>query len=398
MNIMKKILYLFTISLFISGCWNYRELNDISLASAIAISKDNDNFIITVQIMSTKKESSDGSSTGSTSKMPITTLTSKGKTFHEALKKLTELTPKQIYIGHTNLFILDESIGIEGVNDFIDFLVRSPESRKQFNVMMSKKNDADDILTILTPIEEQPAQDIMDSTENIINNYGTSYIVTFDELLARQIANGIEMIIPTIIINGNIEEGRTEENTMSSIPKVLLKIGGVGVFKKDKLVGYLNEKETLAYNLITGNLKKSELSFKCDNENYASMGILNNKSKINVKIKNNKPFVTIEINGDAVQSELNCDINMESVEERKKMEIGINNEIKKIVKETVEKAKKELNSDVFGFGQYLYRFNYKYWKEHKSQWDNLFKNIEYEVKVNYRLTKKGSALKSVKEK
>ena len=55
MNIMKKILYLFTISLFISGCWNYRELNDISLASAIAISKDNDNFIITVQIMSTKE-------------------------------------------------------------------------------------------------------------------------------------------------------------------------------------------------------------------------------------------------------------------------------------------------------------------------------------------------------
>ena len=35
------------------------------------------------------------------------------------------------------------------------------------------------------------------------------------------------------------------------------------------------------------------------------------------------------------------------------MEIGINNEIKNS-KETVEKAKKELNSDVFGFGQYLY--------------------------------------------
>ena len=47
------------------------------------------------------------------------------------------------------------------------------------------------------------------------------------------------------------------------------------------------------------------------------MGILNNKSKINVKIKNNKPFVAIEINGDAVQSEL-MRHKYKSVEERKK--------------------------------------------------------------------------------
>lgn len=389
-----KIFIIPFITLLLSGCWNYRELNKISIASAFAIEKKDDNFVITVQIMASKKEGGNGSNGESSSGTPIIVFKEKGKTFNEAFKKLTEVTAREIYIGHTSLLILDESIAKEGINKFIDFFVRNIESRKTFNVLLSKK-DTGDVLKILTPIEDKATQDIIEGIENIKKNYGTITAVSFDELISNNLSTGIEMVIPVITIIGDKEEGITEDNLTSSEPKSNLKLNGFAVFKKNKLVGYLNDLESISLNIIKNKLHKSSVSFKCDKENYTSNDILYSKAKIKIKFDGDIPIVDIKIKGHAIQTEVNCKVNMETLEGRKKIQDGLNNKVKSMIEDTIEKVTKDLNSDIFGFGQHIYRYNYKKWEKIKDNWDEIFRNIKYNIDVNYELTKKGSALKTI---
>lgn len=396
---MKKLILIFLTSTLLTGCWNYRELNDISLVSAIAIEQSIDNdFIITVQIMSTKKEEGSGGTSSSSSSVPITVLKAKDKTFAEALKKISHISPKELYIGHVNLIIIDENIAKAGINNFIDFLIRNTETRKQFNVLLAKNEAASDVLTILTPLEENPGIDIIDSLNNISRHYGSTAAVNFDELLARKISPGIEMVIPTINILGNTEDGSNTDNFDSSAPKSNIKINGFAAFKKDKLVGFLNEKESIAFNIIRNNIKHSTISFKCDEDNWAAVEILTSKTKTKIQAKDKKASLNLTVSGDAVQSEVNCKVDMESLEGRKIIQDGINNEVKKMINQTIDKIKTEIKSDILGFGQHLYRYKNKQWKEISDEWDNIFEDLNYKVEVNYKLTKKGSSLTSIKER
>ena len=75
----------------------------------------------------------------------------------------------------------------------------------------------------------------------------------------------------------------------------------------------------------------------------------------------------------------------------------INQQMKEIIKNTIETVKNEYNTDIFGFGYYLYQNNYQYWKNNHSNWNNLFKNIAYKINVDLNISKKGSILEPAKE-
>ena len=50
---MKKIILILFL-LLLSGCYNYQELNEIAIVSAIGIDKENSNYIVTLQIINTE--------------------------------------------------------------------------------------------------------------------------------------------------------------------------------------------------------------------------------------------------------------------------------------------------------------------------------------------------------
>jgi spore germination protein KC len=396
---MKKLFFIIApLILLVTGCWNYRELNEMAIVGALGIDYDEkkDMFIMTAQIFNAKKTSTNGSSS-SGEQSPITIYEKEGRTVHEALRNMIYDSPKKLYIGHLDIVIFGEAYVKKGFISGGDFLFRDNESRQDFNILMTKEGKASDVLKILTPLISVPSISVRKNILANAEHIGTSLELTYDSLLSDYYTQGIEPVIPIISIKGDKQKGESTEITKSSVPSTKLIINTIGLFKNDKYIGSLSEKESYGYNLIVGNVKGNVTSFKCDEKNnYTSIEITGTKSKIKGIVKKNKPTVEINIMVNGGISEYNCDLNLKLPKNIHKVEDMAKKHLEKIVKKTINTVQKKYNSDIFGFGEGFFSNNYKYWKKEGKKWDELFPNLEYKININVNLIKKGSVITSTK--
>ena len=80
----KKVLYLLAIIFQLAsmaGCWNYREINDLSIVAGVAIDiAENDQYELTVELVKTK-------SSGKQTEIISEVVSKKGKTIFDAIRK-----------------------------------------------------------------------------------------------------------------------------------------------------------------------------------------------------------------------------------------------------------------------------------------------------------------------
>ena len=154
----KTILIIITIILTISlsGCSGYDELNKLSIVTAVAFDKTDDEYELSFLIANSPK-----SQTSSKEGEAKTTVYSgKGKTVTEAIKEIEQISPKQIYLGHINVVIISEDIGEDGFLKISDWLIRNPQTRKKFYLLQAKDVSAKNIIKIVSPLESFPSQSI----------------------------------------------------------------------------------------------------------------------------------------------------------------------------------------------------------------------------------------------
>lgn len=92
-----KIIFILLIFLF-TGCYNYRELNNLAITSAVGIDKKDGKYYVTTQVINTQKMGSDSTSTGSQSKFVL--YETSGDTLQEAFRQIVLESPKRIYANH----------------------------------------------------------------------------------------------------------------------------------------------------------------------------------------------------------------------------------------------------------------------------------------------------------
>ena len=101
---MKKIFLMLFIPLLLSGCYDYNQLNDLGIISGIAIDYDKEEFKVTFEIISTKKEGETSSSSGTYY------ITSSGNTLVEAFTKSANKIDKVPYFEHVEIVVFSEEV------------------------------------------------------------------------------------------------------------------------------------------------------------------------------------------------------------------------------------------------------------------------------------------------
>ena len=161
---MKKKIKLI-ISIFIiftlTGCYDYREINDLAIAGATEINKIDDNYQVTVQAINPQAPDK---STNPQAPFEIYSVTC--KTIQEAYRSITLTSSRFLYSNHLQLLIINEKVAKEDISSIIYYYVRNPGIRTEFYILIGKD---DNILSITTPIDEIPSASIKESIEN---NYG----------------------------------------------------------------------------------------------------------------------------------------------------------------------------------------------------------------------------------
>lgn len=389
-----KLLVIVLSSLMLSGCWDYRELNNMSILTMIGVDKEGDKYVTTMQIVNAKKGASGGTE-ASSSDVPVIVYTAEGKSVHEALRKTILKLPKRAYMGHLDALVLSEDLVMNNdIYNYIDFFLRFPESRRLYKVLVVQGGKANDFLKILTPFVKIPGTYVHDLIEENANMQGALSYTTLDDFYINMKLVGNEPTLAAFKINGDIEKGSESKNIEGVTPKTEFEISGLAVFKNNRAIGFLSPNESIGYSLIKGQFNSGVVSFPCDEENnQGTLSILTTKSGTNIEIKDNVPFANINVKASSFLSELNCNINTDKPSELKKIEDIVSNVIKDYIVSSLDTVQNKFNSDIFGFGLSLYRNNYKYWNLNKDKWDNIFPNIKYEIKVDVVIEQVGSTVK-----
>lgn len=390
---MKKIMNLFFISLvsfsLLTGCWSKKELNELAIATSLGIDKTEDGYLVSVQILN-PGELAGKSSTGRTE---VVRFMKTGETIFEALRKLSMDAPRKIYVAHLREVVFGEEIAKEGIGKALDFISRDHEMRTDFFITVAKGSSASDILNVQTALAKVPADKLFYALENSEKNYAPTKAVKLDELINSIVSTGKEPVLTGIYEYGDPEYGSSFDNVTNVSPETGLRIDFLGVFKKDKLIGWLNEKESKGFNYITDNIESTVVNVPVE-EGQVSIDTIRSQTKVKGEIKKGKPKITISITSEGNISGVESKIDLSKPEKIDVLNEKYKNDIKEQVEAAIKKVQEDYKSDIFGFGEAIHRADPKAWKRLEKNWDEEFANLDVTVNVKAEIRRLGTITES----
>lgn len=371
---MKKIIIII-ICLMLTGCFNYKELNNYAIVTGLSIDKSDNGYEISALITNAIKENEN--------KTNISVVSGKGKSIYSAIKDINLKIPKELYLSHLNVIIISEEVAKDGMKPILDYLVREPESHQSYYLIISKDTKAKNALSILDPIANFPSENIYSNLENSRDLQSKIIYDKVNQYIGKVLEKGIHPILNSLIIVGSSEKGSNTEEQNNVELKNYIMLDNLAIFKNDKLVDYADSDESVGINILLDNIDEIYIEIPCNKSN-----IILSSNSLNTKTKVNKQSVNINVDINSKINELGCDIKLN------------NNNLKKIEKDAEEKIinqiKKALQlsinnkTDIYGYGTRLYKKDYKYFNTIED-WDEYFTNLKFNINVDVKIKDKGSA-------
>lgn len=383
---MKRIKFLILLLPLLSGCYNYRELNELGITTAVSIDYKDNNFYVIAEVINPIKQQDASSSNNS----PFVNYNSSSSSLQDAFRKVVLESPRQLYAAQLEIIVLSEEVVNNHLEEVLEYFARDPESRTEIKIIVAKTEDSTKAITLQTLLTSLSSSNIIKSLDLQSKVLGMAYPVTLNELLNMYIDPYLEVVLPSMTLYGNYEIGDEKENITTSSPKAIVKIDGSTITKDNKILGYLDLEESKILNLINGKLKETIIKM-----NYYDGYIIFEPNRIKVSreldIKNN--IIKINISGYSKTKEIQSNINAKDPKEIEKLNKALNMELEKKITDTFNSIREKYSTDVFGFQELYYRTNYKYFKENCTNWyEDIYPKIKLEVKANVRLYEKGSTL------
>lgn len=378
----------------LAGCWDRRELNDLSIAVGLGVDKKEDNVQVVVQVVNPGEVASKKEAGGYSP--PVTTLKATEMTILEALRKLTVISPRKIYTSHLRILVIGEDLARQGIIKVLDGISRNHEVRSDFYLIVAKNTSAENILKILTPIEKIPANKMFSTLEMSEKAWAPTVKIQLDRFISDLSISTKDSVLTGVEIIGDEEVGQTKQNTERSLPYANLQYSGVALFKNGKLVDWLNEEESKGYNYIKGNVKNTVGRISCPKGGVIAVDVTRSKSNVIGKVVQGKPEIVVDLHVEENIGEVQCEIDLKKSENIQILEKTANEKLTRIMEAAIKKAK-ENQADIFGFGEAIEEADPKAWAALKKDWDTYFSDLDVTIKVDALLRRIGTIDNSLLE-
>lgn len=354
---MKKVFILAILTLFLTGCYDYQELNNRAIITGIALDYIDEEIVLNYEIMSTKKSDAKEQEEGKSYYIE-----GSGKTISEAFQKANLKLSKEPTLFHLKVLILSEDIAKEKISDILDYLIRDPEIYNIFHPVLAKEIEAREILK--TTNKENPVSSEM--IENMLENNKASNTITtdvnFENFLSQTIDSKTDSYLNVI---------SKSEDTLA--------LAGIAVFKDDKLRTILGIEEAATFNTLNNQSPNYYLKTTCPNNpaKYISINLYEN-DKTEIEFQDQKIIFKSDLEGSVVEDNCNIDFrNPQSYQEVDTLFIDI---IKKKF-EDVYKILQENQTDILKIQSTYYKMN----RHNLENWYQY--NVEFEI--NLKVNKNG---------
>lgn len=370
-----------------TGCWNRRELNTLAIAVGLGIDRAGDNYKVSVQVVNPGEAAS---RKGESTRSPVVLYRSTGSSIIEAMRKMTKESPRNIYSSHVRVVVIGESLAREGIGEVFDFMSRDHEFRTDFYIVVARDDEASNLLSIMTSLEKIPSVELFDSLETSEKTWAPTVKVTLDKLISSLTAEGKHAVLTGVKATGDVEAGKTEENITSLVQKSRLKSVGLAVFKGDKLIGWLDDIESKAYNYITDNVKNTIGYSRCPKGGRFSVEVIRSETIVKGKLVGGEPAIDVNIRSEGNVGEVACRIDLTKANTIETLETIGEETIKEFIEATIKRVQKQYKVDIFGFGEVFHRAEPKVWKKIRGKWDAQFADLPVNVNVDLKIRRLGT--------
>ncbi|MFC0188614.1 Ger(x)C family spore germination protein [Fictibacillus aquaticus] len=401
--IIKKCFFTFLLSvgLLMSGCSGRVELNELLIVSAIGVDIKEDNTAVHFQVVNAGGSAGgQGGAPAGASGGAVYTYSVTGKTVYEAVEKASTILPRKLLFSHVTCIVVGEEYARQkGIDGLFDFLERNHGIRDSMLMLVAKESTAKNILTIYTPIFKNPAESLRNRVKQSAAATGVA-----EGVQEKEVINWIHGQYRDPVIQGveRVEFDNQADDTQNlqniDANNKTFRITGLAYFKKDKMKGWYNTKQTRGWAIINSRAHEMFiLSHKCNHsKGYVGSLIKGIKTDVTPKVHDGQLSYKINVKGKAILQEVTCKINVGSPKELKKIEFQIEEELTKELTSVIDKAQSK-KLDVFGFGKLLYDNHPEMWRKYKKDWAEHFSDANVKTTVNITLETVGARVESIHE-
>lgn len=348
----------------LTGCWNYRGLNEITIVAGLAIDKVGEEYEITFEVMDMQKPTK---TEGPSSKL----IFSKGASLLDVIRNAKRQLANKLYFGNMQIVIISEKVAREdGISSILDFFLRDAEMRETMQLIVSQDETASDLLITQQEPSGAASYDIvkiiLDDASVTGATFNTELYHAYNELNSP----GISVVLPAFYM---AEEPDSENKHAEA--------NGCAVFRGDKLVGFLTPEETKYLLMIKDHLSGGVLTLYLPDLT---------PHNISLEITGVEPSVSYEVNNGDVSMNLVLLLHTYLGEYPHKTGSSSSNVIDSVTRAAEELVKEQLSStvkhlqtsyqaDVLGFGNHIYRTNLPLWRSISGDWDEIYQTLPVTV-------------------
>lgn len=308
-----------------------------------------------------------GKGGGLTPEKPAWVMASAADTVAKALDQLHKRTFRVVSLSHLKVVIQGEAQARRGIDGVLDFLERHPAVQRRVNMTVAP-GEGLDLLQANPPIDQLVARALpMLLGETATAPYSVD--VNLGDVISKHHAKA-SYLIPRV--------RRTQDG---------LVLGGAGVFRHDRLTGWLGEEECAGYNWITGRVKEQVLQYRLPgaegSDAYQVIRLRSGRRRLTLAMAGGRPVFRLSVAaaGDLEESPVALD----SPEEVRQ----VNREAARALRRQIEQAlaaQRRLKAEFCGFGELVRERQPRLWDKVKDRWDEYFaKEARVDVSVRVKL-------------
>ncbi|MEC1424235.1 Ger(x)C family spore germination protein [Bacillus subtilis] len=366
---MKKTIYKCVLPLLIcillTGCWDRTEINDIAFVVSSAIDKKKDQYRVAMQIpLVGQLGGQTGGGGGTAGSKTWYVDSASGTTIREANNKLQTSLSRTINTSHRRTVIIGEDMARDGVAPVFDILTRNPQNRLTALILVSR-GEARDILNTDVQLEQFPAEMIRE-----LAIIATSRPVFLSRFMSDLVEIGSDPYAPVISASKTKPGGKGKSN---------LKIDGLAIFKKDRLMDIFKDEHMTAALMLLNQARQPEFIVDLPNQmGQASIQLQKSNASFHAAEKNGKLSMTIEIRAKGIIMENQSTYETRENDQYYIIQKALNRTIKKDVTSTVHRLQK-LKADPAGFQDRTIRSTATTKNLLKKEWEEVYKDMEVHV-------------------
>ena len=381
-----------------------------SVVLGVGIDKKDDEYEVSTQVLTSK------SNQGFLESLQVHS--SVGKNIMDAIEKLSLHTGRIAGFGNTSVIVFSEKVAQEGIEQFLDFFLRS----KRLNgnpVLMITKSKAKDILSDVAKIDEsfnyslnslahlnkEFASGTMCTLEDFLDDYYSNTKATFVAQINEETDDSKGIEIPSqnsSTESGGASGGDGKSNSSQTTAgqnskKVLSNSGESSLFKNGKQIAVASQDIVEGFNILEKSVRNVYTIENVNDEIY-------HDAQVVVSVKNKvltKRFTFSKAGVPRVYFNINYTLKVEQIVEKDNNIILLNGSLDyitptlaKMFKEVVKSESaaalnfaKQHNADAYGFCQSFSRFKPKQWKNYIkkiSDKESAFQNIEVFLNIKVK--------------